>query len=87
MNWKKLQTLQCPSCYADLSSNLLGYICTKACGFQIGKRKFDSVVESLYKKKRPAQSDDEAFDAAFDKQMERDFEETDDYDNSSDLNY
>ena len=86
MNWKKLQTLQCPSCYADLSSNLLGYICTKACGFQIGKAKFDSVVESLYKgkKRAPAMTEEESFEQLQNMGHE---EEPEDFSGSPHLNY
>lgn len=61
MNWQKLKSMDCPSCFKPLSKNLLGYICTAACGFQMGKAKFDSVVSSLYKGKRPvAQSEEES---------------------------
>lgn len=62
MQWNKLKTMDCPSCYKPLSKNLLGYVCTGACGFQIGRMKFDKTIESLYKRKsRPvAQSEEES---------------------------
>ena len=51
MNWQKLKSMDCPKCGAPLASNMLGYLCTKG-DFQIGKKKFDEVVQSLYNPKR-----------------------------------
>ena len=70
MNWKKLQTLDCPACGKPLTKNLLGYNCTK-CEFKIGNKKFESVVASTYRS-RTSESEDESFDRAFDEQAERD---------------
>lgn len=50
MNWQKLKSMDCPSCYKPLSKNLLGYICTAGCGFQISTSKFNIISDKLYKR-------------------------------------
>ena len=52
MNWKKLQSMECPKCSAKLIVGHEVYSCS-ACDFKIREKKFNEVVESLYKPKHP----------------------------------
>lgn len=71
MQWWRLKTLNCPRCVAHspLTKNMLGYQCGQRCGFQIGNKKFDDVVNKLYRQPT-ADSEDTYYDKLADEQDE-----------------
>jgi len=53
MNWDALKNMACPKCGSSLdeAGNAM-YACVRnTCDFRITKKRFDEVVESLYKPK------------------------------------
>lgn len=52
MIWERLKRMQCPKCPQRIYEKTTGYECadTVACGFFITKGKFESLIESMYKK-------------------------------------
>lgn len=59
MIWGRLKSMNCPQCNSALQAEPGGYKCTKAvwsngekCSFFITKKKFDTVIVSLYAPKR-----------------------------------
>ena len=54
MKWNNLKNVKCPACGSGLKTSLLSdfYFCVNnpaSCDFKIGKEKYDSVVNNLYK--------------------------------------
>lgn len=63
MNWNNLKTMECPKCGDSLVERNESFECehlhgvregcaTPLCDFSIGNKKFDEVVNSLYKPKK-----------------------------------
>lgn len=54
MDWDQLKQNNCPKCSSQLRSNIFSecYECTHSmCDFKIGDKKFDTIIENMYKGK------------------------------------
>jgi hypothetical protein len=51
MKWSKLKNYECPKCGFGLRKYFdSAYVCTASeCGFRISKKRYDEIVDSLYK--------------------------------------
>lgn len=49
MDWKALKNNQCPDCHSTLRKEAFTHECSN-CRFVIGNRRFDELVNAIYKK-------------------------------------
>lgn len=51
MDWKRLQTMRCPSCAGKLEDAGMGYRC-KSCEFFVGYEKFQKLINDMMMPKK-----------------------------------